>query len=127
MPLDEAWVRSRLVLGVRGLRLLPATGCFPNGYSVPWPPMQAERYLDRAEENTPLRFLASSEEIAALDEVTPWLYRLTTIGLRKAVFLRAYHPGAGWRRIGAWLGVNHETARRWERQGIGEIVRGHHS
>jgi hypothetical protein len=122
----EAYIRARLVLACEAIRRLSASGCFPGEYRVVWPDQQAEPHKDYAPDRTETRISATPEQLRALREIEEgaWLYRLADLRHRRAVFLKAYHPNAGWRRIGWLLGCSHETARTWERQGIEEIARG---
>jgi hypothetical protein len=72
---------------------------------------------------TKTRTQATNEQISKLDKVLPWLYVKMDPRWRKAVYLRAAWPKAGWRRIGAELGCSHVTARAWERQGVEAIAK----
>jgi hypothetical protein len=141
----ETYVRERLRLAFQALKCLSAQGCFPGGwrpdedivragmgYKPMWPDMQAERHKDYADKTTTVRYLATAEELAALEEIERegLLWRIKDIRHRIAVALKALHPNAGWRRTAAmlgkereWLRCSHETARRWERQGIEDICR----
>jgi len=117
---EEDYIRARLAAAARALRALPARGCFPAEFRTLWPDMLPE-FIDQPRGTGRTRLPATPEDIAALDEVTPWLYALQDRRWRLAVFVRALHPSAGWRRLGSFLGVSHETARAWERQGIAAI------
>jgi hypothetical protein len=128
----EAYVRFRLRLAFQALKCLEATGCFPAKHKVIWPDAY-DRNLDRKEEVV-VRYLATAEELEALEQIERegWLWRISDIRHRIAVSLKALHPNAGWRRVAhmlttetgrEWLRCSHETARRWEREGVADICR----
>jgi hypothetical protein len=127
----HAYIRGRLILAAEAIRRLSAAGCFPAEDKVIWPE-SFDRNLDRKAEGEKTRYheLCEPKHLRALHEIEEggWLYRIKNICHRKAVFAKAYHPNAGWRRI-AWLlanegcGCSHETARTWERLGIEQIAK----
>jgi hypothetical protein len=72
---------------------------------------------------TKTRTQNTNEQISKLDRVLPWFFKIHDPRWRKAVYLRAAWPKAGWRRIGHELGVSQNTAKAYERQGIEAIAR----
>jgi hypothetical protein len=127
----EADVRATLILAFQALKCFQ--GSSPARYKVLWPD-SFDRNLDQTAEGerTQVRSNATQEEIRALERIERegWLYRIPDLRHRYAVSLKALHPSAGWRRVAAmlseerdWLRCSHETARRWEREGIEGICR----
>lgn len=122
----EAYIRIRLVEAVQALRRSPMPpNAMPQDLRVIWPDIDREkgdiwwaediRYMP----GTKTRVLPTRAQISAMDEVIPWLYRVTDPRYRLAVFLRAWPMG--WRRVGDKLSISHMTAKAWERQGIEAI------
>jgi hypothetical protein len=134
----EAYIRLRLQEAVQALRRSQFPERFlrrsdPQTGEVPlpcvWPDMARESdelwYASWSGllPGSRTRMLPTRAEISHMDQVLPWImFGISDKRYRAAVFLRAWPMG--FRRIGQKLGVSHETARRWEREGIGAIARG---
>jgi hypothetical protein len=125
----EAYIRVRLQEAVQALRRSPMpANAMPHDLRVIWPDFEREKGdIWWAEgggllPGTRTRMLPTRAQISAMDEVIPWLYRVSDTRWRLAVFLRAWPMG--WRRVGDKLEVSHMTAKAWERQGIEQICQG---
>ena len=108
-----------------------------------WPDFEREKgdiWYDediRFQHGTITRVHATRADISAMEEVLPWIYSITDLRHRLAVVIRA-SPGPeramGWRRVAAeltriakasnrpWLACSHDTARRWEKEGV-QVIR----
>lgn len=120
-PVAPDEIRERIREAVETLRRMrfPA-GAVPAGYGSGWPEVIQDYWEVYAMHAPRLsRFAPGPTAIRRMDEAMRWFYMVENARHRKALLLRSIPLSA--RRVGKILGVQKDTAIRWENQAVASI------